>query len=198
MTLISETSRFLSQCFLVKPLWKLFFFFFLLLTCWVINSVSSADTCHCQVMKIFSDRQYQLHPVSGELLSPPVSRVYSGNKYKGLESWTQPSSEFRVSPCWMWTISDRSLLEWFPRNKPEAGAGHFLPWIGPEGKAPFLPSSFRLPRIQWMRACACQVAPVVASLCDPTDCSHRVLLWAGHQRALVTGVDPLCSWRSLF
>ena len=137
-------------------------------------------------------------PVSGGLLSPPVSRVYSGNKYKGLESWTQPSSEFRVSPCWMWTISDRSLLEWFPRNKPEAGAGHFLPWIGPEGKAPFLPSSFRLPRIQWMRACACQVAPVVASLCDPMDCSHRVLLWAGHQRALVTGVDPLCSWRSLF
>lgn len=133
---------------------KVFFFFsFFLLTCWVINSVSSADTCHCQVMKIFSDRQCQLHPSFRRL--PSLSSVTGIQWEQVRKNGVMDSPEFWVSPCWIWTISDRSLLEWFPRNKPEAGPGHFLPWISPEGKAPFLPSSFHLPCIQWMRACAC-------------------------------------------
>ena len=127
--------------------------FLFLLTCWVINSVSSADTCLCQVMKIFSDRQYQPHPSFRR--TPSASSVTGIQWEQVLRKGATDSTKFRVSPHWVWTISDRSLLEWCSRNKPEAGTGHFLPFISLERKAPFLPSSFHLPCIQRKHACAC-------------------------------------------
>ena len=163
-------------------------FFLFLLTCWVINSVSSADTCLCQVMKIFSDRQYQPHPSFRR--TPSASSVRGIQWEQVLRKGVRDSTKFRVSPHWVWTISDRSLLEWCSRNKPETGTGHFLPFISLERKAPFLPSSSIFPVFSGsvhVHAKSLQLCP---SLCHSVHRSRGVLLCTWHQGALVTSVDP--------